>query len=121
MQMSPEEIRINYSQAKNKREQIKILAQLNLCDEEKIREILVMTGETLPAKPGPKKTKPEKNRAQEIPEAVREAIAREMCRVQDAIDEGKEKVKTCREEIEQTEKELQTYEEQLKTLAEYIH
>ena len=45
MQMTNGEIRTAYKQAKNKTEQVKILAELNACDTEKIFEILCETGE----------------------------------------------------------------------------
>lgn len=40
MQMSEDEIRRNYKQAKNKKEQIGILADLNACSREKIADIV---------------------------------------------------------------------------------
>lgn len=49
MYMTETEILREYRQAKNKGEQIKVLADLNLCDREKITEILTRCGETVPA------------------------------------------------------------------------
>lgn len=40
MEMTANEIRRNYLGAKNKREQIKILADLNMCPRSKIEEII---------------------------------------------------------------------------------
>jgi hypothetical protein len=44
MEMTPDEIVVNYRQAKNKGQQIKILADLNLCKIEDIIQILVDHG-----------------------------------------------------------------------------
>lgn len=44
MEMRPDEIVVNYRQAKNKGQQIKILADLNLCKIEDIIQILVDHG-----------------------------------------------------------------------------
>ena len=44
MQMTPGEIRRDYEGAKKKREQLQILADLNCCTVEKIREILIAEG-----------------------------------------------------------------------------
>ena len=44
MEMTPDEIVVNYRQAKNKGQQIKILADLNLCKIEDIIQILVDYG-----------------------------------------------------------------------------
>lgn len=46
MQMTESEIVRNYREAKNKREQITILADLNRCEKEEIVEILLKNGES---------------------------------------------------------------------------
>lgn len=59
MTMSENEIVRDYRTAKKKREQIGILADLNGCSREQIREILLRNGITeaeLPAKPGRRPT-----------------------------------------------------------------
>lgn len=85
MQMSKEEIARAYREAKYKKKQIQILADLNGCDKETIQEVLRQSGietEAARAKKAaekPIKTKPEgqpaarKTRAA-IPEAVKEAV-----------------------------------------------
>ena len=53
MQMTQREIVTSFREAKDKREQIKILSQLNLCPEEEIRAILIkggIDGRALPRK-----------------------------------------------------------------------
>ena len=56
MQMTVEEIIRNYTQAKDKSKQIGILADLNGCNKEKIRAILISKGCQMPTKGRPRKT-----------------------------------------------------------------
>lgn len=60
MQMTTEEIIRNYTEAKDKSKQIGILADLNGCDKEKIRAILISKGCQMPTKGRPKKETVEK-------------------------------------------------------------
>lgn len=60
MQMTTEEIIRNYTEAKDKSKQIGILADLNGCDKEKIRAILISKGCQMPTKGRPKKETTEK-------------------------------------------------------------
>ena len=55
MTMSIEEIIRSYTQSKDQRKQIGILADLNGCDKEKIRTILIHHGVKLPTPGRPKK------------------------------------------------------------------
>lgn len=95
MQVNPSEIARSYRQADNKQAQIKILSELNGCDEQKIKEILAAEGEELPrarAKRKPKEEPQEETRQEapepeiqkisgqrerELPEAVRWALEEE--------------------------------------------
>ena len=70
MTMSNEEIIRSYTQSKDQRKQIGILADLNGCDKEKIRTILIHHGVKLPTPGRPKK---EIKEAQEKIEKKREA------------------------------------------------
>lgn len=56
MQMTVKEITRNYTQAKDKSKQRGILADLNGCDKEKIRAILISKGCQMPTKGRPSKT-----------------------------------------------------------------
>lgn len=56
MQMTIEEIIRSYTEAKDKSKQIGILADLNGCDKEKIRAILISKGCQMPTKGRPRKT-----------------------------------------------------------------
>ncbi len=98
MQMSEFEIVFDFKAAKKKREQIGILADMNQCSREQIREILLRNGiseEELPKKPGKsRKTEPEvfqqqvkKNhaKADEFRPAKQEPIA-----VEEVVPEEKE-------------------------------
>lgn len=60
MQMTVEEIIRSYTQAKDKSKQIGILADLNGCNKEKIRTILISKGCQMPTKGRPKKETVEK-------------------------------------------------------------
>lgn len=65
MQMSKVEIVGSYRRADNKKEQLSILAQLNGCDEDKIKAILLeggLTEDDLPKKPGRKPGKKEEKK-----------------------------------------------------------
>lgn len=58
MQMTDNEIIKSYKEAKEKKKQIEILAQLNACPTTTIREILIANGVQFPG-PKPKKAKEE--------------------------------------------------------------
>lgn len=80
MQMSKLEIVGSYRRAANKKDQLAILAQLNGCDEEKIKQILLDGGiaeDDLPKKPGrkPGKKEDKKVAVDEPKETGREALA----------------------------------------------
>lgn len=95
VKMTEEEIVRNFKQAKNKREQIKILADLNCTSRDEIKEILKKNGvseEELPAKPGRKVKK------EEIPEAVREACGKEMVNLQMDIDKNTDTIRDLQEQ-----------------------
>ena len=64
MTMTPAEIAADYRQAKSKLKQIGILAELNACDKETIKRILVDQGEKLPGN-----VKPPKPERKQEPEA----------------------------------------------------
>lgn len=77
--MSPNEICRSYRQAKNKKEQIKILADLNCTTTEEIEKALVDCGEALPPKEKVKsKRAPAQKQSLVMPEAVEELIHQRM-------------------------------------------
>lgn len=81
MQMTDTEIVSKYKRAENKKEQISILAQLNACDEDEIKKVLLkggLTEDDLPKKRGRKPgTKEAKKMTEEkaIAEETNEALA----------------------------------------------
>lgn len=101
MQMTDIEIVSRYRRAENKKEQLSILAQLNACDEDDIKKILLqggLTEEDLPKKrgrkPGNKETKKmpeEKVVVDETKEAEREALA-EMLEIPELTPEEENQV-----------------------------
>ena len=55
MEMTKDEIIRRYKEAKDKKDQIKILADLNLCSSKEIKDILVAAGVEIPKRPYVKK------------------------------------------------------------------
>ena len=98
MQMTNEEIVRNYKEAKHKDSQIKILAQLNLCDPQKIKDILKDAGvirkyvrrdpepKEEPAKAVPVKVAKKAALPKLLPEAVIDAIRRRMAELDELIE-----------------------------------
>ena len=74
MIMTDYEILRDYQAAKHKNSQIKILADLNGCSSEEIRDILRSQGAEMPKKPGPKKAAPAAATQAEAARAVRDAV-----------------------------------------------
>lgn len=91
MTMSNEEIIRSYTQSKDQRKQIGILADLNGCDKEKIRTILIHHGVKLPTPGRPKK---EIKEAQEKIEKKREAAV--IKKASDVLPVPKEEPKVVR-------------------------
>lgn len=91
MTMSIEEIIRSYTQSKDQRKQIGILADLNGCDKEKIRTILIHHGVKLPTPGRPKK---EIKEAQEKIEKKREAAVTK--KASDVLPVPKEEPKVVR-------------------------
>lgn len=114
MQMTEGEIVRSYKEAKNKSQQVGILAELNCCSKEKIIEILKQEGTPSRELPRQRKKKDlvdtsivvtkknleikkmavveEKNKKQ-LPEAVKEAISKQMIEEQEAIDRHSQRLK----------------------------
>lgn len=91
MQMTNGEIVKSYKEAKEKKKQIEILAQLNACPVANIREILISEGVQFP---GPKPKKPESSTAETpaeapkektVPEAVNIAVIEKLTAIQQKI------------------------------------
>lgn len=100
MTMSNEEIIRSYTQSKDQRKQIGILADLNGCDKEKIRTILIHHGVKLPTPGRPKK---EIKEAQEKIEKKREAAV--IKKASDVLPVPKEEPKVVRVPVPEKKKE----------------
>ena len=125
MNMTENEIIRQYKEAKDRREQIKILADMNLCGREEIEKILKDNGQRLPGQ-NPKK-KPQNKPLEEtedipapaiepqekpyaagtkaggfhVPDKVKELVDAKMVRLQEAIDIYREKIKEYETELEE--------------------
>ncbi len=142
MQMTEAEIVKSYQRAEKKREQIKILAELNACQKQVIRDILEKNGEEAPktgnrytaAKPeglkeekpklkgsraeakntdGAKETEKRKD-AVKTPKAVIELAVRRAQELKDLIDGIQESIRDLREEQDLRRKELAELETWIK-------
>lgn len=83
MVMTPNEICRNYREAKNKPEQIKILADMNCISVGDIKKILADGGEQVEEPPKTNRgKKPEKNKPAVMPDVILDILANEL----DALD-----------------------------------
>ncbi len=101
MEMTNDEIVMMYREAKNKKQQIRILAELNCCSKDEILRILKEGNVKSTELPRQRAKKDEKEsqmeieakqsekkeeKKQHLPECVKEAIAKQMVEEQEAID-----------------------------------
>ena len=114
MQMSDAEIVRSYREAKDKRSQVGVLAELNACNKDLIREILKHNGINAP-KPGRKSTtEPEPVKAA-LTEMAKKAVKKEPAEKStedDTPDElllfAVERLKSLQEDREARERDIQT-------------
>ncbi len=136
MQMTEAEIVKSYQRAEKKREQIKILAELNACQKQVIRDILEKNGEEVPktgnrytaakpedlkeGKPKPKGSRAEAKETEKqkdavkTPKAVIELAVRRAQELKDLIDGIQESIRDLREEQDLRRKELAELETWIK-------
>ena len=102
MQMTNEEIIKEYREAKNKKQQIKILADLNTCDANVIKEILIEAGEAAPrvyrAAKKPEEKKTTKAAEQELPTAIIKSLTMRMNEIGAAITLQEAKIEELKQE-----------------------
>lgn len=101
MKMKPEEIRREFTEAKNKQEQIKILSELNLCSREEIIKILIEQG--IPEAEIPKaraRKKQPANKKPNVPQSVKNAIAERIVKLTEEAEEKEREVKELRTFLE---------------------
>ena len=123
MNMTENEIVRQYKEGKNQREQIKILADMNLCENEEIEKILMANGcdipknnpkvkrrnvsqkekESIPAKELQEKQHAAEAKESEfqVPDKVKELVNAKMVRLQEAIDAYQEKIREYETEMEE--------------------
>lgn len=109
MQMTEQEIVKSYKNAKDKRSQVGVLAELNACSNDYIRQILHQNGIEAP-KPGRKteQKEPEKVETLEVPKEVIELV-------QKRAKELRQEIEGLKLQIGKTDIELQILESWLKT------
>lgn len=109
MQMKPGEIVRNYQEAKNKADQVQILAELNACEKEEIITILKEAGispKELPRNRKKTEAGKEKEATEQVaavedkkedkpamPDIVQEALCKQMAIEQEAIDHHSRRLK----------------------------
>lgn len=103
MNMSVDEICRNYRQAKDKKEQINILADLNCTSKEEIIKVLVDCGEMYPPESKPKKTA--KKQDVELPKLSEPVVHALFARI-DEIDKLIKPLEDQRSEIDKQMKPL---------------
>lgn len=117
MNMTPAAIVRDYNEAKDKKVQIGILADMNLCEKEEIEKILSENGCELPPKATPKKKPPDKAKEPEahkkaqtagvgkepyqVPGIVKELVNAKMVWLQQAIDAHQDKIKEYEKDLEE--------------------
>ena len=134
MNMTPQEIAKEYREAKDKVNQITILADENVTDRETIIKILQDQGEVADkvpkargrkrakAEPGAaiaNKKKEESGAAVGMPVSVQAALERELVIMQRDIDEQREKVEKIKEQIGEIEQYISKKENSMKEIAEF--
>lgn len=121
MNMTPQEIAKEYREAKDKGNQIKILADENLTDRKEIIKILREQGEITDKVPRSKglRAKAEPGAAVGMPVSVQAALERELVIMQRDIDEQREKVEKLKEQIGDIEQYISKKENSMKEIAEF--
>lgn len=101
MNMTENEIVRNYREAKNKREQVTILADLNRCEKEEIVDILLKNGvdqKELPRKRKPRKKPEEEKKVHCETDTVASILAQRVMEIDKVLKERYEEVGTLERE-----------------------
>lgn len=127
--MSPEDIRKTYLEAANKREQIKILSEINLCSRETIREILIEQGipeDEIPKtrapreKPEDKLKAAEEKKIEKKPDEAKEKTEKKQDAAVQGIRPPRAVLDLISEEVERLMKEILEKEEKLAVLHAFL-
>lgn len=108
MQMTDNEIVRNYREAKNKREQVTILADLNRCEKEHIIDILLKNGvdqRELPRKRKPRKNPEEEKKAKSATDTVASILAQRVMEIDKVLQGHYAEVET----LEREKEDIMTY------------
>ena len=121
MNMTPQEIAREYREAKDKGNQIKILADENLTDRKEIIKILREQGEITDKVPRSKgmRAKATPSAAVDIPESVITACQRELVYMQQGIDSRKEAIEKMEENIKELKGQIAEDEKQMKEITAF--
>lgn len=112
MEMKPDEIVVRYRQAKDKSEQLKILADLNACTVDGIINVLCEHGGYKPQYFNTAKAKIRKEKEpvpaepEKIPPVVRRAISSGLTDLADEIDVRLNRIEELKCEIEEFQKDI---------------
>lgn len=121
MNMTPQEIAKEYREAKDKGNQIKILADENLTDRKEIIKILREQGEITDKVPRSKglRAKAEPGAAVEAPESVIAACERELVLMQQSIDSDLETINEMEHNIAKIRNRVADTERQMKEITKF--
>ena len=122
MNMTPQEIAKEYREAKDKGNQITILADENLTDRETIIKILQDQGEVadkVPKARGRNRAKAEPGAAVEAPESGIAACERELVLMQQSIDSDLETINEMEHNIAKIRNRVADTERQMKEITKF--
>lgn len=135
MNMTPQEIAKEYREAKDKGNQIRILADENLTDRKEIIKILREHGEITDKVPRAKgirtrsektaaveakeEKKEEKGAAVKVPESVITACERELVLMQQKIDEDESSIEMMEKSIKQMKDRIAENEREMKEIVKF--
>ena len=117
LEMSEEEIVKSYRNATKKREQIKVLSELNACDKKTIREILRQYGEDV-AEPVNRYTLKNRELKNEQTKSITPKV--EQTAPEQVIDLVKNRAYMLRQQIEELKLKLGEYQNQLSELENWL-
>lgn len=106
MTMDPGEIKLSFQQAKNKKNQMQVLAELNTCSRKEIKEILIEQGvneDEIPKFRGPMKKSEMQNKKceQKIPDIVIQTMEEKKNAIMNQLTELEEKMQELKKREEQ--------------------
>lgn len=118
MQMTEDEIYRSYKEAKEPQKQIRILAQLNCCDTDKIKEIIASHGEPVPKRKYTRRQpvkvqppeKPQAVKKSDLPESVIAALKQKIMFLESDIERYATESENCRARADEIREFLKNHE-----------